>query len=851
MNNPERAQRVARMNSRSIIRRSWLFLLRWRRRAAGLLLILLALAFLGIMGIVSYLDRLVADDDTADYMFMLRLDSVERQRRQTEDGYVFEVDNSPATFILDLMPKAEMTHQRLFPDHAAAIVYARQAGLNILPSVGLVHDKCKKVNDQLSRVLEVAMQADLPRDELPGRRGALQLLATALQEQLEQAAADHRPAFERALVYVAGALQAGGSARPPNLPPELARQAAREVQDFLAIPVLSRPIGFWDQTQELIDIFRQDRFLGQGLCMEKETAAAIALAGTIVDNPPLRAAFERSARFGSRLTNPPPEYRFSPLSFSGLTSPQEPWSQRLSRQRLQEIRQALPPSLDTVSLALAAFAFSPEEALWLQTPLGFSGAELIRAIEQGIIDLEPKPDSGWYDYQWYALETLVLPERGSEDHKLITNLAYRDRLREIFLAAIARDRETHIKNLPIYTIGASLHESEREVPVGPQFTVEPLPTVYLRQARTYRFLKTVMSSLIERRLHETTMSDPLDKEGAEVTVARALDRMTALNYGLYELACRDLGMITEYMDEEYDQESRAAAVLLANGWLVQLEDDPDLQQDTRVAVPLFRDEANITYWACAGVRLESLATRYDEKPQVYGVEPIWASVEYWIASEVFLEFTNSGKPWTRDEFRDLCDAQPDEVSLRAFFGAPPRFASRRPKWFRFAVWSPVLALLIMLARRCPRKKRQRLVRTTLLLSLAVLISTLAFLATAHRLRTRILVEHVLHRSPFLSVAAGARYYRNASPRWERGRLHGLLESMAYGKTPQSRYLAAYLIECHYYYRSELIPTLIEPEVAIPLLRQAAKDRFPQVAAAAISILEHYDTPETVELLQRQ
>ncbi len=848
----------------NLFRRGLVLFRRWRKRMVVALLVLIGLALLGVAGFAYYVERMFEEEDIGDSMLLPTVDHrVERQRRRTEDGHEFEVDNSRATFTLDLKPEAaSISHRHLFPDHAAAIAYAREHGLNILPSVGLVHDKCKKVNDQLVRALETAMQEDLPADKLPGRRAALQQLAEVLLRQLDQAAAEHRGTFESALVHVVGALRAGGADPPPELPPDLASRAEHQLEEFLADPVYSRPVGFWDQTPELINIFRQDRFLARGICLKSETAAAVALAGTVVDDPILRATFERSAEFGARLTNPTPEYRYSPLRLTELAAPEDSWERRLAGERLREIREGLPapPPDGMVSFALFPFASSPEEALWLKMPYGFTGAELIVAIESGVIDLEPKPDSGWYDYQWYALETLVMPERGREDHKLETNREYRQRLREIFLAAIARDRETHIKNLPTLYFGCSgpFQEGEIEAQVGPLFAVEPLPTVYLRLARAYRFLQTAMSTLIEPHLHETMMDDPFDYDGEKATVTQVLDRMAALNYGLYELACRDLGMNPEYLEDEHDDEARDAAVLLAEKWLTRLEEDSDLQEDMRIAVPLFIDpvDGSITSWACAGVRLEPLVAEYDEKPRVFGVKPIWAPVEYWVASEVFLEFTHYDKPLTREEFRALCDAHPDEASLRAALGAPPRLKPLRSDWFRAAGWLLVvsaLVVLILVIRRLPGQKRKRILRNSFLLILAISTVTLVFLSFAHRLRTTILVEHVLWRSRFLSALA-AQYYISCeldeSPRLAHGRMLGLLESMAEGRTAQSRYLAAYLIEA-LYWQSESADNLalIEPETVIPLLLRAAEDQVPQVAGAAVFWLGNYDRPEVVNLIQ--
>src|SRR5207302_3224022 len=75
--------------------------------------------------------------------------------------------------------------------------------------------------------------------------------------------------------------------------------------------------------------------------------------------------------------------------------------------------------------------------------------ELIRSIRSGTVNLQPTPDSGWYDYQVYALETLLLPEKGEEHDKLLLTKAYKKRMLEAFKALITKHRETHVRQLGI------------------------------------------------------------------------------------------------------------------------------------------------------------------------------------------------------------------------------------------------------------------------------------------------------------------------------------------------------------------------------------------------------------------
>ena len=57
----------------------------------------------------------------------------------------------------------------------------------------------------------------------------------------------------------------------------------------------------------------------------------------------------------------------------------------------------------------------------------------------------PSPSSGWYEYQIYALETFLLPEKGEENPKLLLTKAYKKRMLEAFQALMTKRRETHVR----------------------------------------------------------------------------------------------------------------------------------------------------------------------------------------------------------------------------------------------------------------------------------------------------------------------------------------------------------------------------------------------------------------------
>jgi len=456
---------------------------KWRRRLGRALAILGSLAVAGLVALHILAERRLAEREEPASPGVASV-----QQRRTAEGLPFTVDNSPARFRLDIDRGAPATC-RLFSSHAAAMAHARDSGWAFLPSVGLLHHKCKRANDALVRALETALQNGWPEDRQIGKRDALRALAARLQNLASNAPPDQRPHFETALVYVASGLAAGGV--QIELPSHLTSHVHRTLDTFQSDPLVSRPIGFWSESPSLEQIFRQDRLLAQGLVLdERGLPAAIVLAGVILDDPELRAAFTRIAAFCARLTNPPDSRRLSPSRLTDLARKGQAWNERLAPSAIAASRARLPSGAAPPSFALVAYARSPEEALLQKRQYGFRMSDLVRAIERRELDLVPTADSGWYDYQWHAVETLLLPDRAHEKTKLILSADYRRRLRESFLAAVATDRETHIKTLPVSIIGHMGSQPGRPARVGPEFAVEPLATVYLRLGRAYRFLGT-------------------------------------------------------------------------------------------------------------------------------------------------------------------------------------------------------------------------------------------------------------------------------------------------------------------------------------------------------------------------
>jgi hypothetical protein len=297
--------------------------------------------------------------------------------------------------------------------------------------------------------------------------------------------------------------------------------------------------------------------------------------------------------------------------------------------------------------------------------------ELVRKIRSGTVDLKPGPDSGWYDHQVYALETLLLPEKGEEKDKLLLTQAYKKRMLEAFQALITKRRETHVRQLgPSSAVGAV---GPPPSDVRPRLRVEPCPSYYLRTARAYAFLANFLEASVGKealsQLHGL-------KQGGE----RKMDSLTELSwmrdlfYGLYLVSAEDVGLKPSLTKDESVDQDRCYS--LAIEWLTKAFADEDLAADTRVAVPVFVDPGRevTRHWATLGVRLTRLDVRYARPPHLKPAEGEgeWKPVEdyklgpseYLIPVDEFAEVELKGlKVLTREELRTICDREKTKEAI--------------------------------------------------------------------------------------------------------------------------------------------------------------------------------------------
>jgi hypothetical protein len=520
----------------------------------------------------------------------------------------------------------------------------------VLPSVNLIGGKAKQFDDGLY----AAIDAWTVRNTEPGIRD--------LETLIRQLLTELNPANEP-YAWLWASLEIGGLISPD----EYARRPSRA--DAFARAFLAgndaQPVGFYEWSDELRRVFQMLRYLQQPHFRREGVPDAIARV--LARDPLWLDQYRRVLELYASLTNP-----FSGLTLLDLAENPDKTLPELARLKGMRARPMAP------TVHFLPFSDSRETALFEHlTALGVpENLDLMRAfisaIRDGRLDLKPRQDAGWYEYQIYALETFLLPEKGREGEKLQLTAKYKQRMLEAFKASVTRTRETHIRQMDL-AVATSMDAVPQEGP-APRLRVEPNPTYFLRMARSYAFVQQLLMA------HVADLNDLrgfAETGGRDMPLGDELESMRMLFYGLYFVSCEDIGLEPEALSDEVQSPDYLRA--LAAQWLKDWESDPDLAADTRVAVPILRVPGESEhYWATVGVRPVKLTANYARPPHWRPLESPdseWREVESYklkgadwvILTDEFIEFDRRNlPPLTRHELRDACDHyQTKEEIIRA------------------------------------------------------------------------------------------------------------------------------------------------------------------------------------------
>lgn len=306
-------------------------------------------------------------------------------------------------------------------------------------------------------------------------------------------------------------------------------------------------------------------------------------------------------------------------------------------------------------------------------PDNFNLAEkLIEEIKAGSINLTPGQNSGWYDYQTYALESLILPEKFPERKKLEFTQSYKEELEELFKLLIALTRETHIKQLEIPMVAGAVRPRQTthliRINISPDLTVEPLATYYLRRARSYNFIHDVLKDALGEqslsKMHRLTASGPVGRD-----LSSELKEMEALFFGTALIVANETGCALQIKHEDGSGYGVDKDVQFATQWAKNISSDPDVSTDNRMMVPVFYDvrRGMTKVWLVLGYQEESLEAEFTSKPRIKVFDKEGKQIDdsrldvhydgqreslwYPAFAEIYVK-----KILSRDEFRKLCDS---------------------------------------------------------------------------------------------------------------------------------------------------------------------------------------------------
>ncbi len=566
----------------------------------------------------------------------------------------------------------------LYPDYVTAA--GKLGDRELLPSMELLEASLKPFDDGMYAAVELA--AEDGSSGAPVSKGAMfqRVLAELVSHATSGAASEQPFAREGAAQLAAAVKLAGGT---PSAPSDVLSQADALIAEFSADPLASRPIGFYGWSAPLSAIFRRDRFLQAYLAAPSFGAdAAIAHAfessGALADEQRVLSLYAgMTDAYFDRPVIDLADAASAPAAFDALGAMQ---SNYLSAH--PEVSLTGDPC--KARLAILPPSESPDERVFREMfcatppPSGTNLLDvLVNLIRAGQLDLTPTANSGWLSRQMWALQTLLVPESAPEKDNLFLTAAYKQKLVSTFETILTENRETHAKQDSFGSSeAASATASMPVVDLYPLLPIEPFPSYYLRTARAYRFVQTLLTAVMGPDF--LAQAHRLKEDGTSSTLSLG-DELAAVilrSYGFYAIAADAIGSAPSLAPDEDAGVDLAAARQAARAWLPSWRTDPDTARDPRVIVPEFADAQSnmVHYWAMIGVRAVPMKAEFiaGHEPQVVKDDMYCASGTFvphnaylLIGKTIDVALSAGTPPPTRDEFRALCDQKGSADAIAA------------------------------------------------------------------------------------------------------------------------------------------------------------------------------------------
>lgn len=555
------------------------------------------------------------------------------KRKVVDNGYEVTIDLRKQKLSLDAN-KPERVHNWVYP----SLSNVKNAGF---VSAAMMAMKSKQFDDGLMAAVKLASQSG--KGNVPSKR----LMLASISKYLENG----KPSGEgNAVRVVLGATTIGDESFQLSSPWQA--PVSELVQDFANKDnaVNSKPIGFYTWSPQLEQIYRQDRMLQTKLEGPAETAEVAAALRNVAG---ARRAYEAHLNLASALTNP--------LSTRDLRSL---INNSASAKRVEK------------NFAFFPVSDSPESTMLNKlfgnraVPQTFNlSEELVAQVKSGKLNLAPKPNSGWYSYQLWALEPLLNPEKTPEGMRLKLNDGYKLQLIELFKGLMALSRETQFLNIT-GAGGGGGRGDDRTVIVKPDLTVEPMATFYLRKAIGYKFVADVLVKHFGKealnQMHRVTASG-----ASKQSLAQELREMQQLFVGAYALSCRQLG-VPHGATRQVPGTLTPGAIAFFTRWAKTAPRDPDVIADARMMVPIFTDPSTkkTKVWVMLGWCQSTLSIDWLNCPDManWKYVPVNGKIDRKGSPHLSFEGDSATTcfPLTmelyvsnvlnRDEFRTVCDA---------------------------------------------------------------------------------------------------------------------------------------------------------------------------------------------------
>ena len=546
-----------------------------------------------------------------------------------------------------LRPDVDQALLRLHANFREALESVRAMDVPVLTSVNIIDAKSRQFEAGLNAALEEHWYSGGP-ESTQGDLGFLKRLAVTL------------PADSRAAAYFAAGLELAGIRIPST------NETAKKVftNRYTSELSNSEPAGIYVWNETLQHCYRIGRFFQMEFDLDDNDWMQPVVHSLHADSS-LAADYRQILTRWGRVSNSPTRLTILDLvDSSGVVE-----LVRLRRER----------NITSSTVSLFPPRFTRESVLGRKLFPVVNSAEndimdaMVRSIRRGQVDMRPTQSSGWYDYHAYALEALLVPQRGDESNSLLLSGRYKRRRFDLVQATITTSKVIQSRQSD-FMASTPVEQATDTNRFPPRLRVEPAPTYYLRMARAYRFLDTTLRDLVAEpqlsQLHGLTTNGK-----RSLPLIQELRELQRLFYGCYALSTEDLGMKLNL--EEAERVDLEESRRVAETWLDHAVDDRDLAVDARTIIPVTDDSRRQITSALAtlGVRICRLQASYlpAAAPRVKRAESSeWTPLEtsqlgevtYLMAvDEVASVKIRSDHILTHAEFQKLCEELVDREKI--------------------------------------------------------------------------------------------------------------------------------------------------------------------------------------------